>query len=38
MITKQEDIISFHEVNVFENLKTTIRKILRHLKLFVASG
>ena len=30
MITKHEDIISCHEVNVFGNLKTIIRKILRH--------
>ena len=38
MITKHEDIISCHEVNVFGNLKTTIRKILRHLELFVTGG
>ena len=38
MITKHEDIISCHEVNVFGNLKTIIRKILRHLELFVASS
>ena len=38
MITKHEDIISFYEVNVFGNLKTIIRKILRHLELFVASS
>ena len=38
MITKHEDVISCHEVNVFGNLKTIIRKILRHLELFVASS
>ena len=37
MITKHENIISCHEVNVFGNLKTTIRKIFRHLELYVAS-
>ena len=38
MITKRENIIYFHEVNVFGNLRTSIRKILRHLELFVGSG
>ena len=38
MLTKHENIISCHEMNVFGNLKTTIPKILRHLELFVASG
>ena len=38
MITKHESLISCHEANVFGNLKTTIRKILRHLELFVASS
>ena len=38
MITKHENIISCYEVNVFGNLKTIIRKILRDLELFVASS
>ena len=38
MIMKHENIISCYEVNVFRNLKTTIRKILRDLELLVASG